>query len=244
MLVRAVSLARSLKRLGVIVAIVSTWVSCAEHDVKAEYYGKYAFSSSERRSIQRIADQAAIEVRRSLPGLPGRLVLRVQSGSDVMPETGQHASALPPDMVIWTVDASRAEGVQAIIDRQLRATLFHEFHHLVRTATRTPMTLMDHVVTEGMATAFERDFAPADPAWGRYPKNVRDWLDEMQSAPMEGVADRNAWLFRHPDGRRWIGYRVGTFLVDQAMTESRKSLPDLVTMPTEQVIDLALRRSP
>src|SRR6188472_796038 len=66
--------------LGVLAAVAATQVACAQHDVAVEYYGGRIFSSSEQRSIQRIADRAAIDVRRALPGLPGRLILRVRTG--------------------------------------------------------------------------------------------------------------------------------------------------------------------
>ena len=156
-----------------------------------------------------------------------------------MPETGEGASALPPDMVIWTVDSTRTEGVQQIIERQLRGTLFHEFHHLVRFAASGPNTLMDHVVSEGLATVFERDFGATKPEWGQYPANVADWVTELLHGSES--ASQNEWLFRHRDGRRWVGYRAGTFLVDQAMVESKQSSADMITMPTADVIALALR---
>ena len=66
-----------------------------------------------------------------------------------------------------------------IVETQLRATLFHEFHHLVRDANVPSRSLMDRAVTEGMATAFERDFAGADAPWGKYPDNVSDWVAEL-----------------------------------------------------------------
>lgn len=59
--------------------------------------------------------------------------------------------------------------MRAIAEKQLRATVFHEFHHLVRDAAVRSKSLIDRAVTEGMATAFERDFARADTPWGRYP---------------------------------------------------------------------------
>ena len=225
--------------LSLLAAVTTTVAACGRHDVAVEYYGYRPFSSSEQRSIQRIADTAAIDVRNVLPALPRRLVLRVRTGTDVMPETGEGASALPPDMVIWTVDRMRTEGVQQIIERQLRGTLFHEFHHIVRFATGGPMTLMDHVISEGMATAFERDFGKTKPEWGQYPADVADWVGELVSGSKG--ASQNEWLFRHPDGRRWVGYRAGTFLVDQAMAESKQSSADMITMPTADVIALALR---
>lgn len=210
---------------------------CGTQDVTIGYYGKYEFSRAERRIIQRIADKAASDARVHLPDLPKKLTLRVESGSDVVPEIGAGGTAIPPDWVRWTVDTTRPEGVTAIANTGLRAALFHEFHHLVRGTKGVPQKLMDHVIFEGMATAFERDFAGARPLWGSYPANVPEWVAELMALGPD--AKHREWLFKHPDGRRWIGYKAGTYLVDEAMKQSGRSSADLVFIGTSDVMKLA-----
>ena len=59
-----------------------------------------------------------------------------------------------------------------------------------------------------------------------YPDGVSGWVTDLLALPdldpftPAGQAQRRNWMSRHPDGRRWIGYRAGTYLVDCA---SRKS---------------------
>lgn len=218
--------------------------ACEKPDVTVELYrdNGYTFSESDRDEIQRIADRTLIEVRRLLPALPPKLVLKVRSGKDVIPETGETAAAFQPNIVDWTVDTSQSGAPAATIQTQLRATLFHELHHLVRDAAAPRRTLMDSVVTEGMATAFERDFAGVAVPWGQYPENVREWVDELRALPPDAPA--KDWLHRHPDGRRWIGLRAGTYLVDRAARESSRSSADLVTVPTDALLRLALPPPP
>jgi hypothetical protein len=210
---------------------------CGTHAVRAEYYGKYEFSRAERATIQRIADKAAADVRRHLQALPERISLRVESGKEVIEEIGATAAAIPPDWVRWTVDPTRPEGVRALANTQLRAALFHEFHHLVRGTAVLPETLMDHVITEGMATAFERDFAGARPPWASYPANVSNWVDEL--LVVGPTAKNSGWLFKHPDGRRWVGFKAGTYLIDRAMKESARNSADLVLVSTRDILKLA-----
>lgn len=210
---------------------------CGSPDLRIGYYGKYEFSRAERRTIQRIADKAASDARVHLPDLPRKLTLRVESGSDVVPETGAGGTAIPPDWVRWMVDATRSEGVTAIANTGLRAVLFHEFHHLVRGTKGVPESLMDHVIFEGMATAFERDFGGAQPLMGSYPTNVPEWVAELMALGPE--AEQREWLFKHPDGRRWIGFKAGTYLVDQAMERSGKNSADLVLIGASDVLQLA-----
>ena len=241
-LVKASDIRRALSRCTSVFLAVAC-VSCAKHDVTVEFYfaDGYHFSQSERSAIQTVAAATAIEVRHFLPALPHDLVLRVQAGKDVIPETGETAYAVPPNAVRWLVDPSRTGGVTGTIRRELRATLFHESHHLVRYATVKSGSLMDEVVTEGMATAFERDFAGASPPWGMYPDDILDWVNELSAVPPD--ANRGYWLTkRHADARRWIGMRAGTYLVDRASRSSGQSSAELVSTPTAALLRMALGR--
>jgi hypothetical protein len=202
--------------------------------VRTQFVGSYPFSATERRTIARIAGAAALEARPHLPALAAQITLQVQSGKDVVPELGATATAVSPAWIRWTVDPDHPDGVVKIAETHLRGALFHEFHHLVRGTTLHPQTLMDHVVFEGMATAFERDFAGVSRLWGEYPGDVSTWLDELLQLPP--TASRTEWLFQHPDGRRWIGFKVGTYLVDQATKRLNRSSADLVTTPTDDIL--------
>jgi hypothetical protein len=202
-----------------------------------EFYGSYQFSPAERHAISEIAEITAWEVKKLLPMLPPELQLRARTGDRVNEETGQTAEFMPPAFVYWTVDPTRPGGVEAIARKQLRATLFHEYHHLARATAVTTTTLMDHAIAEGLATVFERDFAGQPAPWGDYPDDVEQWFVELRALP-PGEA-REPWMFRHPDGRRWIAYKVGAFLVDRAARASGSSPADLATMPAHELIALA-----
>lgn len=200
----------------------------------------YTFTRAERRAIEDGAVAAIAEVRRLLPGVPALIELTVRPGISVTPETGQGGDAMPPNGIMLTIDPSRPGGVMAIMNAWLRPFMFHELHHLVRyAAAGAPSSLVEHAVTEGMATAFERDFAGATPPWGLYPENVAEWATELLALPSD--TPRTEWLFRHPDGRRWMGYKVGTYWVDQARAQSGKSAADLVAMPSGEVLAFSRR---
>jgi hypothetical protein len=211
-------------------------LACRSREVTVEYAPNdaHVFSREERRAIEDIAQRTMPEVRRLLPDLPPSIVVRVSSSKNVIPETGENGSNFQPNTIDWQVDASRGEGVVAIARKQLRPTLFHELHHLVRSAAITGWRLRDHVVREGLGTAFERDFGGVSPPWGQYPADVSLWVKEVLALPDD--APRDKWLFRHPDGRRWVGLRVGTYLADCAMKSSGKTSADLVRVPTDVVL--------
>jgi hypothetical protein len=208
--------------------------------IEYETHDPHDFSSDERSAIAEVAKRTIPDVRRALPGTPASIVLHVSTSEKVLAETGENASNYS-NVVDWQVDASRKEGVVGVARSQLRATLFHELHHLVRHAVIFDHDIQGDVVREGLATAFERDFGGARPPWGEYPPEVDSWTREVLALP--GNAPRDEWLFHNPDGRRWVGMRVGTYLVDRATRASGKTSADLVRVPTATVIEMALAAS-
>lgn len=199
------------------------------------------FPRDARAAIRKVCDATEPEVRALLPTLPATIELAAQTGSFVIPETGEAGSAATPVRVNWTVDPSRPGGVAAVAQAQLRFTLFHEFHHLARgwvVRGGAPQTsFMDGVVSEGLATAFERDAGGRLPPWAQYSQEASAWVAELLELPL--TAPYKQWMFRHPDGRRWIGYRAGTFIADQAIAASRASAAELVQVPTDEILRLA-----
>lgn len=199
----------------------------------------HAFSWADRQAIERIAEATVREVREHLPGLPRRIVLRAQSADagQVDSETGADSVATPPNHVLWTVDTKRAGGAGAIAEGQLRATLFHALHHLLRDAAVPQAALLERAITEGLAIAFERDYGGIAKPWGWYPSDAAIWVDELRQVPDD--AAQEPWLARHPDGRRWIAMRAGTFLVDRAVRVSGRTPAELATLPAQAIIELA-----
>jgi hypothetical protein len=96
---------------------------------------------------------------------------------------------------------------------------------------------MDAVAAEGLATAFAPDEAGHQAPWGKYPDNVDDWVTELSC--MSWPYDYRHWMYRHPDGRRWIGYRAGTYIRDRAIARSGMSAAVMVSESSQRITDLA-----
>jgi uncharacterized protein YjaZ len=207
----------------------------------AESGGQAALPTTDRQAIEAIASQAERDVRAILRQLPQDLTLEVRSASQVFMPGGATGGVAGPRRIAWVVDTTRDEGAAAIARATLRPFLFHELHHVVRggsaAGTGAPASLIDNAINEGMATAFARDFGGAVQPWAEYPDEVSDWVKDVLSMP---ATDANVqMMFWHPDGRRWIGYKVGTYLVDKAMFASRRSSADLVQATTGEILKLA-----
>ena len=220
---------------------VSGICACAESNSGVSFFRSetYTFSRSEQNLIRRVIERTTSEVRPLLPALPPDIETTVRPGADVTPEIGATADAMPPNGIVVTIDAARPEGVEAIVHKWLRPIMFHELHHLARSTAGVPGSIVERAVFEGMATVFERDFARSETPWGAYPPNVIDWAHELQALPAD--APVRDWIHRHPDGRRWIGMKVGAYWVDRAIAKSGRSAADLATVPTADVIALGER---
>jgi hypothetical protein len=199
------------------------------------------FPGAARTAIADVCAATEPEVRALLPALADTVELAAQTGPSVLPHTGERGSAVSPGRIDWVVDPSRAGGIAAIARSQLRATLFHELHHLARGWVRfggpVHTSFMDGIVSEGLATAFERDFGGRNAPWGDVPSDVAAWVAELLALPVS--APYHHWMFRHPDGRQWIGYRAGTYIADRAIAASGQSAAELVCVPTAEVLSLA-----
>lgn len=122
---------------------------------------------------------------------------------------------------------------------QVRLTVFHEMNHAAR--FNIPLwhkSFLDHCVFEGLATVFARDRAGDNALWGQYDeKDVKRWLEEVKKhADMSNYGD---YMFKHPDGRRWIGYKTGTYIIDQAVKKSGKSVEQLSELQCKDILRLA-----
>jgi len=193
---------------------------------------EHTFSAAEKEAIEQVAAGAARDVRVHLPSLPETWKLVVTTGSNVIAETGENGTWVAPNEIVWTMDPSR--DIAATIRTQLRATLFHELHHLVRAQRVSTPSLLDAVVTEGLATAFERDFGNTAPPWADIPVEIEAWTAEVLALPAN--APRNDWLILHPDGRRWVGMLVGTFIVDRATKLTGRSAAALAHATTDDIV--------
>lgn len=200
-----------------------------------------ALTAEQQHAIRTIPENTHVELRRLLPQLGPQMTVAVAVGPQVIVERGEGGASLEPGLVSWTLDPGHALGADGIIATHLRTTLFHEFHHQARgwniRGGGGATSIMDAVVAEGMATVFAREYAGADVPWAVYPDNPEAWLPDLQA---EGsLAQYMQWMFAHPDGRRWIGYRTGTWLADQAISRSGRSAIDLVQVPTAQIVAYA-----
>ncbi len=152
--------------------------------------------------------------------------------------TGDNAHTYNSEFIELAFDPTRdKKGMETIVSG-VRYGVYHEMNHAARfNISIYHVTFLDTCIMEGLATVFTRDYAGEKALWAKYPKNVEDWMRE--------IIDKNdlfAWQhysFKHPDGRQWIAYKVGTYIIDQAMKRSGKSVIELTQIECAEILKLA-----
>jgi hypothetical protein len=227
---------------GILGLFVGLWLAgCDPASVQVEFYAVDGQELAwwEQATVGLLAEAAAREARTRLPQLPQALVLRVQPGTSVEVDegSGDTTATLDSNTIMWTVDPTHRGGVFGVAVRELRVSLFHAWHHMVRDASVAQRNMLDRAVREGLALAFERDCAHTLNPRSRYTAEAALWVDELRGAPDDLTIDE--WTEQYADGRRFVVARAGAYLVDRALKASGKSASQLATTPTAAILALA-----
>jgi uncharacterized protein YjaZ len=179
------------------------------------------------------------DVRKRLPQILPTINFVVQaSAHESIPEYGTGGFIRNSKLILLFFDPSLPYGEQALL-QNTREAVFHELNHAARYAI--PIwhhTFLDNCVMEGLATVFERERAGASPLYGQYEAaKARTWLVEIRKK--SAAIPWRDYMFTHPDGRKWIGYKVGTYLIDQAVHNSGKTIEELTRMECKDILALA-----
>ena len=186
----------------------------------------------EKQEVQKVAEAAAKEVAELIPFLPSyvNLVVYPSGAEDVIPETGDMGMTYSDEYASVYFDHSVPYGKNKLLNG-IRTTTFHELVHAA-TFQHEPWRpgVLFGVVTEGLATVFERDHAGAQPLWGKYEddETMCEWLHELKELPDAAEKNRD-YFVNHPDGRKWIVYKTGVWIVDKLL-ESGEDLFQLMKL--------------
>ncbi len=141
------------------------------------------------------------------------------------------------------ISSSYPGGVAGAMRAGLRSVLLHEFHHLARGWTirenQFGAGIPTAAVNEGLAAVFADTYSGRLFAGYEYPADVDQWLDEIMELPVD--ANYNEWMNQHPDGRMAIGYRVGRYIIHQAMERSGMDVLELSGLPPSEILAMVGR---
>lgn len=165
------------------------------------------------------------EVSELLPSLPADI--DVQFDNDfLVPGFGTGGAAWNLDTIKLAYDRSLNTSQELLI-AELKATYYHETYHLARGVSfeTTPPDLpaLSNAIEEGAATKFEVVHADSKAEYQQYEDRatMQSWLKEINRLPNGFDYDWQRYKFFDPEtGRKWILYKIGMFIVDEALNNN------------------------
>ena len=207
------------------------------------YFADSVFWKDLDKEFQNTYEQKVIEAYKEaselLPDVSDHVNFFVQPRTyDLIDETEDSGYTVNSELILLAFHPKSKADKKILLDH-IRPTVFHELNHAARYNQGIwHETLLEQAIMEGLATVFERDYAHVDPLWGKYDKAEAElWFREISE--MKGGFKWDEYMYKHSDGRQWIGYKTGTYIVDEAIKYSGKSVIDLTKMQCSEILKLA-----
>lgn len=203
---------------------------------------KNGFSQREVEAVVREAYNKASDL---LPTLSKYLNIVIRPNkNNYIKETGDNGYTYDSELIIIEFSPTLPYGKEDLINN-IENAVFHECNHAARYRWLYSQgvfepTIIDAGIHEGLATVFAGEYANGISPWGKYEDDatMQKWIEEIKQADKSGDS-WSAWGFDRPDGRKWIGYKTGTWIVDAAMQKSGKSVIDLTCVLSKDILKLA-----
>lgn len=215
-----------------------------ESPIKLHIDGEFHFTGQD--IIEQALMRNFIEVKSSLPQLAEEITIRF-TDENFIPETGESGYTQNPHTFIVAIDTDYPDKEKQ--QQHLRETVFHEALHAVQgyTGETGPFSGIESAIYEGMAMAFGREMTGASPLYGDYsttsPEKLREWFDELKAMTTEqfGANDAEQWrrwaFYDDESGERWRLYKVGAWLLDEYLAETKKTALDLIKVTPKDVLE-------
>ena len=239
--------------LSVFIIAGSTGVSVnaqvdEKHPVIVVSYSESAGELSEidREKIEEKIIQTSGEVAKILYGLPDSINIEVQlidRNIDIVDGvTGRTNEHKPSGKIIMEVSTVYPGGPVKAVQSGTDPFLFHEYHHLTRGWSIYKNEFGPGIdiaaVNEGLAVVFAEEYTGIVHEANAYPAEAEKWAAEILNLPKN--ANYSEWVSGyHPDGRTFIGYRTGNYLVRTAMEKSGKDILELSELSPAEIIELS-----
>ena len=203
------------------------------------------FTESQKVFIREVISNTEEEVRNLLPNLPDSIqviVGNVDWNLDLVNGVTGRTETNHPPLVLVQISNNYQGGVIDSVYQGIKSTIFHEFHHLSRgwaiQDNKFSYGIPNAMVNEGLAVAFTEIYTGNINHVNSYTEEADHWVKEILALPLD--ANYADWVMgEHPDGRTYIGYRTGNFLVRRAMNNSGKSILELSNLMPNEIIELA-----
>lgn len=196
-----------------------------------------------KTELESLISETFVEVCKILPSLSKYVNILVRPSRHFIPETDNLGYAYDSETIFLYFNPKIPKGLEQL-KTHLRSTIFHELNHAARYEFKNSydVNALENSITEGLACAFERKHVNGYQPWDDYSsvseQELKNWLKELKHV-IYGQKEWDELLFSNPDGRKWVAYKAGTWVVEKAAKNSGKEVEDMLGMNASQVLKLA-----
>ncbi len=206
--------------------------------------GHFKFTLEDKHFIDSIIIQSEKEIRALLPKLTENIRLIVTIIDRNIDEVGGvtgRAETHTPGEVLVEISNVFPGGIKEAAKTSLASTLFHEIHHIYRgwgiRDNKFGPGVPNAMVNEGLAVAFSEIYTGDITDANSYTDDADNWVKEILLLPLD--ASYTQWVMgEHPDGRTYIGYRTGNYLIHKTMEKSKMNILELSELSPDEILKL------
>lgn len=201
---------------------------------------------AEKEGIQQVIISRAGEAASILKSLPARVIIEIQlvdrDLQDVDGVAGWTNEHDPTGKIVAIISEEYPGGVLQAARDGMKSVIFHEFHHLTRGwsihQNDYAPGIDNAVINEGLAVVFAEEYVGIRHEVNAYTEEAHQWAEEILQLPKN--ANYSHWMSgHHPDGRTFIGYRTGNYVIRKAMEVSGKDVMELSELSPAEIYALA-----
>lgn len=205
----------------------------------------YIFTEAQKATIKEFIVKTEKEVKTLLPKLPDSINVIVEfvdwDLDTVGGVTGRTESNNPPVVAIQLSNNYQDGAIDSLLSG-IKSTIYHEYHHLSRgwaiQDNKFSYGIPNAMVNEGLAVAFAEQYTGAVYEANSYTDHAHKWVKEILELPLN--ANYSDWVMgEHPDGRTFIAYRTGNYLIQKAISLSGKNILELSELMPDDIINIA-----
>ncbi len=199
-------------------------------------------SQQEIKSLKEIIQKHAKKAGLVL-GVPLINITVYSNPNFVTPETGEGGYTPSKDWIHIYIDTKRKKNeLSKIINNIIPATIYHEMNHASRWQyTGYGISLMDAIVTEGLASVFaEEKWSGFKAPWCNFSEKELEKLLSIarkRNKNNDKKYNHDEWFYGTVKIPRWAGYKLGSYLV-KSFRKNNKNIKwkELLKMGTKEIM--------
>jgi len=190
---------------------------------------KTDISKEEKSLLNKTIKKHALVVGKLL-GIPYLTITVYPDPLKVIPETGDGGYTITDEWICIYVDPKNKKfSFKDIAEKNLPGAIFHEMNHVARfRSVGYGDTLLEAIVSEGIASVFEKEqWKTIVPPWTKFDEkeiaNLLKIIRKRDKKKDKGYIHAEWFFGRGGKLPRWMGYKVGTYIVELV----RKNFPEI-----------------